>query len=72
MSWPEGVLGANLLVKPEEGAAAGVPKPTKEVLSGKKYVGLYFSAHWCGECTAIASWPAPLPVVLIMLALLDI
>lgn len=49
MSWPQSVLGANLLVKPEEGAPAGVPKPTKEVLAGKKYVGLYFSAHWCGK-----------------------
>jgi len=26
------------------------PKPTREVLKNKKFVGLYFSAHWCGPC----------------------
>jgi nucleoredoxin len=25
-------------------------KPTTDVLAGKKYVGLYFSAHWCPPC----------------------
>jgi len=25
-------------------------KPTTEVLAGKKAIGLYFSAHWCGPC----------------------
>ena len=23
------------------------PKPTAEVLAGKKAIGFYFSAHWC-------------------------
>ena len=25
-------------------------KPTTEVLAGKRFVALYFSAHWCGPC----------------------
>ncbi len=25
-------------------------KPTSEVLSGKRFIGLYFSAHWCPPC----------------------
>jgi nucleoredoxin len=37
------MLGANLLTK--DGL-----KPTEEVLSGKKAVGIYFSAHWCPPC----------------------
>ncbi|ETV94641.1 hypothetical protein H310_11635 [Aphanomyces invadans] len=24
--------------------------PTEQVLGGKKYVGIYFSAHWCPPC----------------------
>ena len=23
---------------------------TKEVLKGKKFIGMYFSAHWCPPC----------------------
>jgi nucleoredoxin len=25
---------------------------TSEALRGKRYVGVYFSAHWCGPCKA--------------------
>jgi len=39
----QSILPATLLTK------AG-PKPTAEVLAGKKAVGLYFSAHWCPPC----------------------
>merc|ERR1719316_1740851 len=28
----------------------GGEKPTAEVLQGKKYIGIYFSAHWCPPC----------------------
>jgi len=37
------LLGPKLLTK--DGS-----KPTADVLAGKKAVGLYFSAHWCGPC----------------------
>ncbi|KAG9414700.1 hypothetical protein AC1031_008105 [Aphanomyces cochlioides] len=39
------ILGAELQTKD------GV-KPTEELLAGKKYVGIYFSAHWCPPCRA--------------------
>ncbi|KAF0695902.1 Aste57867_13316 [Aphanomyces stellatus] len=42
MSWTK-LFGAELQTK--EGL-----KPTEEVLAGKKYVGIYFSAHWCPPC----------------------
>ncbi|CAK4086521.1 unnamed protein product [Aphanomyces euteiches] len=44
MTWTE-LLGNELLTK------QGV-KPTEELLAGKKYVGIYFSAHWCPPCRA--------------------
>ena len=25
-------------------------KPTAAALAGKRFVALYFSAHWCGPC----------------------
>ena len=39
----EKLFGPNLLTK--EGV-----KPTSEVLGGKRFVGIYFSAHWCPPC----------------------
>ncbi|KAF0714817.1 Aste57867_3669 [Aphanomyces stellatus] len=44
MTWTE-LFGAELQTK--DGL-----KPTEEVLAGKKYVGIYFSAHWCPPCKA--------------------
>lgn len=55
MTWAENTLGSTLLVK--DGASA-VEKPTSEVLAGKKYVALYFSAHVCnayGACRFVLS-----------------
>jgi nucleoredoxin len=37
------LFGETLLTKNGE-------KPTADVLQGKKYVGIYFSAHWCPPC----------------------
>jgi len=37
------LFGETLLTKDGE-------KPVAEVLKGKKYVGIYFSAHWCPPC----------------------
>ena len=48
MSWSTKMFGDSLLVK-EEGKPVGVLKPTSEVLSGKKFVVLYFSARESGE-----------------------
>mmetsp|Transcript_85038 Transcript_85038/g.166378 ORF Transcript_85038/g.166378 Transcript_85038/m.166378 type:complete len:150 (+) Transcript_85038:78-527(+) len=42
-SWAEQVFGEELQTK--DGL-----KSTSEVLSGKKKVGIYFSAHWCPPC----------------------
>jgi hypothetical protein len=43
MTWGEEFFGAELVTK------TGVKK-TAEVLQGKEFVGLYFSAHWVSEC----------------------
>jgi len=47
------LLGAKLLTSEGE-------KPTEDVLSGKKAVGIYFSAHWCPPCRGftpqLAGW----------------
>jgi len=43
-NWVE-EFGATLITK--EG-----PKPTADVLAGKKAVLIYFSAHWCPPCRA--------------------
>jgi nucleoredoxin len=45
--WADDVLGPTLLVKVDDNV---VSKPTAEVLSGKKFVLFYFSAHWCMPC----------------------
>lgn len=43
MSWPNSFFGEQLVTK------SGL-KDTSEVLKGKKFVGVYFSAHWCPPC----------------------
>ena len=42
MSWAEALFGPKLVVK--EGDKA-VEKSTAEVVAGKKFIALYFSAH---------------------------
>ncbi|KAF0714816.1 Aste57867_3668 [Aphanomyces stellatus] len=44
MTWSE-TFGPELQTK-------GGLKSTDDLLAGKKYVGLYFSAHWCPPCRA--------------------
>jgi nucleoredoxin len=43
LRWPE-CLGSMLLAK-----GMG-PTKVEEVISGKKLIGIYFSAHWCPPC----------------------
>ena len=43
MSWQVEYFGEEL--KTKDGL-----KPTSEILSGKKAIGIYFSAHWCPPC----------------------
>ena len=43
----EKIVGAELLVH-RDGKIARLP--TAEALAGKRFVALYFSAHWCGPC----------------------
>eukprot|EP01039_Chlorochromonas_danica_P009564 gene9564-10571_t len=52
MSWATERLGERLFVKQQDNPIEIVCHNTEEVLSGKKFVGLYFSAHWCGPCRA--------------------
>eukprot|EP00956_Cyclotella_meneghiniana_P014286 scaffold21342_cov66-Cyclotella_meneghiniana.AAC.2 len=42
----DGLLGPTLLID------KGLEVPTSGALKGKKYVMLYFSAHWCPPCRA--------------------
>jgi hypothetical protein len=44
MSWAKEMFGPTLWVK-ESADAAPTAKPTEEALAGKKFVGVYFSAH---------------------------
>eukprot|EP00596_Hydrurales_sp_CCMP1899_P010841 CAMPEP_0119041502 /NCGR_PEP_ID=MMETSP1177-20130426/12441_1 /TAXON_ID=2985 /ORGANISM="Ochromonas sp, Strain CCMP1899" /LENGTH=147 /DNA_ID=CAMNT_0007007591 /DNA_START=136 /DNA_END=576 /DNA_ORIENTATION=+ len=43
MSWADTQFGEQLVTK------AGVSS-TSEALKGKKFIGVYFSAHWCPPC----------------------
>jgi len=40
----EALLGPSLVTK------SGAVTPTAEALAGARFVGAYFSAHWCGPC----------------------
>jgi hypothetical protein len=48
----EELLGSTLLTKSGE-------IPTAELLQGKKYIGVYFAAHWYAVCTCSAVAPVP-------------
>ena len=43
----EAILGAELMVH-RDGKVSRMP--TAAALAGKRFVALYFSAHWCGPC----------------------
>ena len=43
----EAVLGAELMVH-RDGKVSRMP--TAAALAGKRFIALYFSAHWCGPC----------------------
>ena len=46
-NWAVAKFGGTLLVKAGD---AVVEKPTADVVGEAQFIGLYFSAHWCGPC----------------------
>jgi len=52
MTWAKKLFGPTLLVKASDGGKP-TPMPTEEVLAGKKFVGVYFSAHVSGSKSSV-------------------
>lgn len=49
-SWAVKMLGEQLLTQSDPSKPTGTLRPTDQVLAGKKFVLLYFSASWCPPC----------------------
>jgi hypothetical protein len=46
MAWATELFGPELLTH-DAGMNEVVKRKTEDVLAGKKFVAIYFSAHWC-------------------------